>query len=77
MSVKNSHYIKMSDKIILTLSIESSFNPLAANDEYTRFENLIFLWSWTPRTTYRSSATHAPGSSLISTDASTPSPVQK
>ena len=31
--------------------------------------NLIFLWSWTPRTTPRSSATHAPGSGLISTDA--------
>ena len=33
---------------------------------------LIFLWSWTPRTTPRSSATHAPGSGLISTDALSP-----
>ena len=42
---------------------------LTAFDEYTRFGNLIFLWSWTPRMTPRSSATHAPGSGLISTDA--------
>ena len=43
--------------------------PLTAFDQYTRFGNLIFLWSWAPRTTPRSSATHAPGSGLISTDA--------
>ena len=43
-------------------------NPLAANDEYTSFGNLIFLWSWTPRATPKSSATHTPGTGLISTD---------
>ena len=42
-----------------------SIIPLAANDEYTRSGNLIFLWSWTPK----SFATHAPGSGLISTNA--------
>ena len=36
-------------------------NPLVAIDEYTRSGNLIFSWSWTPRTTPRSSVTHAPG----------------
>ena len=41
------------------------FNPLTAFDEYTRYGNLIFSLSWTSR----SSATHAPGSGLISTDA--------
>ena len=30
--------------------------------------NFKFYWSWTPRITPRSSATHAPGSGLISTD---------
>ena len=45
-----------------------NLNPLAANDEYTRIRNLIFLWFWTPRTTNRSSATHSLGSSLILTD---------
>ena len=47
--------------------------PLAANDECIRSGNLICLWSWTPRTTPRSSATHAPESGLISTDALTKS----
>ena len=47
-------------------------NLLVAIDEYTRSGNLIFLWSWTPRTTPRSSTTHAPGSCLISTDALSP-----
>ena len=41
-----------------------SVNPLAAKDEYTRSETLIFLWPWTPRR----SAIHTPGSGLISTD---------
>ena len=42
---------------------------IAANDEYTRSKNFIFYRSWTPRTTPRSSLSHAPGSGLISTDA--------
>ena len=41
-------------------------NPLSPN---VAIWNLILLWSWTSRTTPRSSATHAPGSGLISTDA--------
>ena len=43
-------------------------NPLAANDEHTRSGNLTFYQSWTPRMTLKSSPTHAPGISLISTD---------
>ena len=41
-------------------------NPLSPN---VANWNMIFLWSWTSRTTPRSSATHAPGSGLLSTDA--------
>ena len=42
---------------------------LALNDEYTRSGNLIFFMVLTPKTTPRSFVTHAPGNSLISTDA--------
>ena len=58
------HTPKLDEHILATL--------LTANDGYTRFGNLIFLWFWTTRTTPRSSATHAPGSGLISTDALSP-----
>ena len=53
---------------------ELTFNPLAANDEYTRIENLILLWSWTPtpKMTPRSSATHAPESGLALTNRQSP-----
>ena len=43
------------------------FNPLAANDEYTRSVNLTFFMVLDPRTTPRSSATNTPGSGRIST----------
>ena len=35
------------------------FNPLSANDELSRHENLTFLWAWTLRWVPRSFATHA------------------
>ena len=47
--------------------IRKKFLPLAAIDEYTRSGNLIFFVVLDPRTSPRSSATHAPGSGLIST----------
>ena len=35
------------------------FNPLTANDELSRHENLTFLWTWILRWIPRSFATHA------------------
>ena len=35
------------------------YNPLTANDELSRHENLTFLWTWTLRWVPRSFATHA------------------
>ena len=35
------------------------FNPLTANDELSRHENLTFLWTWILRWVPRSFATHA------------------
>ena len=35
------------------------FNPLTANDELSRHENLTFLWTWTLRWVPRSFATDA------------------
>ena len=36
-----------------------AFNPLTANDELSRLENLTFLWTWILRWVPRSFATHA------------------
>ena len=37
---------------------KQSFNPLTANDELSRHENLNFLWAWILRWVFRSFATH-------------------
>ena len=51
---------------IVTFFIISIFllNPLTANDELSRLENLTFLWTWILRWVPRSFATHA---SLLNT----------
>ena len=64
--------LKIVKKKMVSKIICCTVNPLPVIDEYTRIINSICLWSWTPRTTPRSSATHAPGSGLISIDAKSP-----
>ena len=49
-------------KIIVNYSKKTHYdvvNPLTANDEISRHENLTFLWTWTLRWVPRSFATHA------------------
>ena len=46
--------------------IKNSFNPLAANDKYTRCGKFdFFIWSWIPGMTPRNSATDTPRSGLM------------
>ena len=45
--------------IVLLEILEVSLNPLSANGELSRHENLTFLWTWILRWVPRSFATHA------------------
>ena len=46
------------------------FNPLTANDELSRYENLNFLWTWILRWVPRNFATHTSLSNTVSSNMS-------
>ena len=64
---KNSYFVKIQFAgfshrymtMFFVISVKYHFNPLTANDELSRHENLTFLWTWILRWVPRSFATHA------------------
>ena len=55
---------------------KSPLNPLTANDELSRHENLTFLWTWILRWVPRSFATHASLCNALSTNKLCPKTVK-